>query len=162
MRHWGALFFATTIAAMAPLGIARADCVDECQRAYGSCFGMDQNACLERLQQCYRQQCDKPQVSYGAIAYGAKSAAYGYSFDERSSRDADRKALTNCQPNGNDCKVVTRFSNSCAAVAAVESKGVFSTGSGGTEKSAEDSALKSCARDHGKGCEIEVWTCTKP
>jgi len=56
------LFFPTIIAAMAPLDTARADCVDGCQRAYSNCFGMDQNACLERLQQCYRQQCDKPQT----------------------------------------------------------------------------------------------------
>jgi hypothetical protein len=162
MRHWGALSFAIIIAAGAPLGIARADCVDECQRAYGSCFGMDQNACLERLQQCYRQQCDKPTVSYGAIACGAKSTAYGYSFNERSARDADRKALAKCQPNGDDCKIVSSFSNSCAAVSAIESKGVFSTGSGGTEEAAANNALKACERDHGRGCEIEVWTCTKP
>jgi uncharacterized protein DUF4189 len=162
MRHWGALLFAIVIAATAPLGMAHADCVDDCERTYGGCGGPEQNECLERLQQCYRLQCNKPTVSYGAIAYGAKSTAYGYSFDERSSRDADRKALANCQPNGNDCKVVTSISNSCAAVAAIESKGVFSTGSGGTEESAESSALKSCERDHGKGCEIEVWTCAKP
>jgi hypothetical protein len=102
------LLCAIVIAAMAPLGIARADCVDECQRAYGGCFGPEQNACLERLQQCYRLQCNKPTVSYGAIAYGAKSTAYGYSFDERSSKDADRKALGNCQSNGDDCKIVSR------------------------------------------------------
>jgi hypothetical protein len=162
MRYLGALVLAIVIAALAPLGIARADCVDECERAYGGCGGPEQNACLQRLQQCYHQQCDRQQVSYGAIAYGANSTAYGYSFDERSAREADSKALANCKPNGDDCKVVTSFSNSCAAVAAIEKKNVFSTGSGGSEQGAKDSALKACERDHGKGCEIEVWTCSKP
>jgi hypothetical protein len=162
MRHWGTLLFAIIVIAVAPLGVARADCVDECQRAYGGCFGPNQDQCLSRLQQCYQEQCSKPKVSYGAIAYGAKSTAYGYSFDKGTQQEAERTALNNCRPNGDDCKVVSSFTNSCSAVAAIESKGVFSTGSGGSEKAAQDSALQACERTHGRGCEIEVWTCAKP
>lgn len=162
MRHWVALLLAIVIAAAMPLGLARADCVDECERSFGGCFGPEQDQCLNRLQQCYSQQCNRPTVAYGAIAYGAKSTGYGYAFDKRTQQDAERTALNNCRPNGVDCKVVASFSNSCAAVAAIESKGVFSTGSGGTEQAAQDSALKTCERTHGKGCEIEVWTCAKP
>jgi len=162
MRHWGALFFAVVIAAAAPLGAARADCVDECQRAYGGCYGPEQDQCLNRLQQCYAQQCNRPAAAYGAIAYGAKSTAYGYAFDKRTQQEAERSALASCRPNGDDCKVVASFSNSCAAVSAIESKGVFSTGSGANEQAAQDAALKACERTHGKGCELEVWTCAKP
>jgi hypothetical protein len=120
----------------AAVGPARADCVDE--------------------------QCNRPTVSYGAIAYGAKSTAYGYSADQRTQQEAERGALTDCRSNGDDCKLVASFSNNCAAVAAIESKGVFSTGSGATDREAEDAALKACERSHGKGCEIEVWDCAKP
>jgi hypothetical protein len=162
MRRWGALFVAIIVMAAAPFGMARADCVDECQRAYGGCFGPDQDQCLSRLQQCYTQQCNRPHVAYGAIAYGAKSTAYGYAFDKGTQQEAERGALADCRPNGDDCKVVTSFSNSCAAVAAIESKNVYATGGGSSEKAAEDSALKACERDHGKGCEVEVWTCAKP
>ena len=102
-----------------------------------------------------------PSVSYGAIAYGAKSTAYGYSSDQPSPQTAERAALDDCRPNGDDCEVVASFSNSCAAVAAIESKAVFSTGSGGTEEEAQQNALKACERTHGKGCELEVWSCAK-
>jgi hypothetical protein len=162
MRYWGAFFFAIILAATMPPGLARADCVDECQRSFGGCYGPEADQCLRHLQQCYSEQCNRPKVAYGAIAYGAKSTGYGYSFDKRTQQDAERTALNNCRPNGDDCKIVTSFSNSCAAVAAIESKGVFSTGGGGTQQAAQDNALKACERSHGKGCEIEVWTCAKP
>jgi hypothetical protein len=64
--------------------------------------------------------------------------------------------------NGEDCRLVASFANGCAAVAAVESKGVYSTGNGDNEREAEDAALKTCERTHGRGCEIEVWNCGIP
>jgi hypothetical protein len=104
---------------------------------------------------------DESAISYGAIAYGAKSTAYGYVFNKRTQQEAERGALADCRPNGDDCKLVASFSNSCAAVSAIESKGVFSTGNGSTEEEAKNNALKTCERSRGKGCELEVWTCAK-
>lgn len=124
---------ATILAVATPPGMARADCVGA--------------------------PCEQPAIAYGAIAYGAQSTAYGYSLDQRTQQAADRAALNDCAPNGDDCKVVASFSNSCAAVAAIEDKGVFSTGNGGTEEEAKDAALKTCERTHGRGCELEVWAC---
>jgi len=135
MRGW-VLLFSLALAVATPLGAARADCVAE--------------------------QCNKPIVLYGAIAYGAKSTAYGTSSDQHTPQDAERDALADCRQNADDCKLVASFSNDCAAVAAIECKGVFSTGSGDNEQEAEDAALKTCERTHGRGCEIEVWNCAKP
>ena len=136
MRHGDAWLLATLLATAMPLGAARADCVGA--------------------------QCNQPTIAYGAIAYGAKSTAYGYSFDKRTEQAAQRAAMNDCVPNGDDCRVVASFSNSCAAVAAIESKGVFATGSGRTEEEAKDAALKTCERSRGRGCELEVWACAKP
>lgn len=104
----------------------------------------------------------KRTISYGAIAYGAKSTANGYSFDQDSEGAAKRKALNFCREHGDDCEVVASFINSCAAVAAVEEKGVYSVGTGGTGDSAQSKAMAACTQKHGKGCEIEAWSCAKP
>jgi hypothetical protein len=131
-----ALLLATILAVATPPGLARADCVGN--------------------------KCDKSAVSYAAIAYGAKSTAYGYSLDQHTQQAAERGALADCRSNGDDCKVVASFADSCAAVAAIESKGVFSTGNGPTEQEAKDAALKTCEHTQGRGCQLEVWTCAKP
>lgn len=112
--------------------------------------------------ECDGAQCIKPAVSYGAIAYGAKSTAYGTSSDQATQQEAERGALADCRQNGDDCQLVASFSNGCAAVAAIESKAVYSTGNGDTEQAAEDAALKTCERTHGRGCEIAVWNCAIP
>jgi hypothetical protein len=153
------IFLFALTAQVAP---ARADCVDDCERAYGGCSGPEQDQCLERVQECYRLECNKPTTSYGAIAYGAQSTASGYAFNEGNAGDADRSALANCQQHGNDCKIVASFSNTCAAVAAVESEGRFSTGQAGTKDQAQANAMKACQAQGGGTCEIETWTCAFP
>jgi hypothetical protein len=137
MRGW-VLPFSLILAAAALLGLGT---------AYAACAG---------------EQCDKPSAAYGAIAYGAKSTAYGTSSDQRTQQEAERGALADCRQNGDDCELVASFSQGCAAVAAIESKGVFSTGKGDTEQKAEDAALQTCERVDGRGCEIEVWNCATP
>lgn len=157
------LVAALVLAAPACPAPARADCIDDCQRGF-NCFsvGTDYNICESQLQECYRRECNKPKVAYGAIAYGPQSTANGYAFDKASSQDADQTALRFCRQHGNDCKVVASFSNSCAAVAAVESKGAYAVGLGGTRDGAQSKAMGACAGQHGAGCEIEVWSCAKP
>jgi hypothetical protein len=148
----------------APLAPARADCVSICQE---NCFSpglkdYDQNFCMSRIQRCQQQCYARRQNLHGAIAYGASSTAWGYSFDEETSNDAERSALRTCRQNGDDCKIVASFSNACAAVAAVESKGVFAVGQSSTRGNAESDAMSACSRQYGEGCEIEVWTCALP
>ena len=105
------------------------------------------------------RQCKGPSTLYGAIAYGAKSIANGYGFDKPRAADAQATAMVNCRQHGDDCKIVANFSNSCAAVAAVEAKGRFSTGGGRTRTEAQNNAMKTCQAQVGGKCEIEVWTC---
>jgi hypothetical protein len=139
---------------------AYADCFESCQNSCRNLSGMvTSQACVDTCSHAY---CEKPKVSYGAIAYGPHSTANGYAFGKSSAGEASRTAMANCAQNGDDCKVVTSFSNSCAAVAAVEDQGRYATGQGDTRDEAQSNALAVCKKQ-GKGeCEIEAWTCATP
>lgn len=130
-------------------------CIDRCF----SNFSPSQMGGSEELRRECLEQCHGPTTAYGAIAYGAKSAANGYAWGKSSKAEADRTAMVNCQNNGNDCKIVADFTNSCEAVAAAEAKGRFSTGGGKSQAEAQNNAMKSCKAQIGGSCEIEVWTC---
>ena len=97
----------------------------------------------------------------GAIAYGAQSEAFGFSYGLTSGAAAERRALANCVKHGNDCRIVASFSNSCAAVAAGTNTR-FATAQASTRKQAEAGALAGCSRGGGDDCEIKAWTCALP
>ena len=139
---------------LAAQGSALADCASECAQAYGG-YG------TYNYTTCYQLKCTN-QKSFGAIAFGASSDAYGYSWGKSSSGEAQQTAMVNCRANGNDCKIVANFSNACAAVAAVEAKNRFAVGQGNSRADAQNSAMKSCGSQIGGKCQIEVWTCSTP
>ena len=143
---------------------AKADCVDDCQAStYCDSTMYESGECNEKLNQCYQLQCNRPSESFGAIAYGAGSQAYGYSYQSPSDDDASRIAMTNCKKHGDDCKLVLNFSNSCGAVAAVANSGKFSVGQGATRGQAEFFAMDNCKKDGGgDDCAVQVWSCALP
>jgi hypothetical protein len=136
---------------------ARADCVDDCERAYGG-YGTDES--LKQLQTCYDAQCNHPQVRHGAIAYSEKNGAYGFSYDMESASGADNRALTNCTRNGEGCKVVASFANHCAALAAAADNH-YAVIEAGTRAKAQAGAMTACGRK-GTNCDIKVWSCAQP
>ena len=135
---------------------AQNQCIDRC---FSNFSPMQNGGSTELRNECL-SQCKGPSASYGAIAYGPKSTAYGYSYSKGTMGDAVHTAMTNCQQNGGDCKIVVTFSSGCAAVAAVESKGVYAVGQGGSRAQSQSKAMNACSSAHGAGCEIEAWTCT--
>ncbi len=149
----GLIFLACSAAAQAQDMNA---CIDRCF----SNFSPSQNGGSTELRRECLQQCKGPSVQYGAIAYGAASTANGYGWGKSTPGEAQRTAMVNCRAHGDDCKIVANFSNSCEAVAAVESKNRFAAGNGRTRTSAQDSAMKACQAQVGGKCEIEVWTCS--
>ncbi len=116
MRLHGLL--AAALGAAVGLGVAPSfaqsvnRCIDQCFSA-----NIDQPGHTELRDMCV-QQCGKPKVTFGAIAYGPESEAAGWSYDYETEDEARHSALRNCAPHGNDCRVVTSFSNACGAVAA--------------------------------------------
>ena len=148
-----------------PLPPARADCVSDCQAS--TYCDSDMNAsgeCGRRLNDCYLSQCNngngssRPSRAFGAIAYGAESTAYGFSYDQPNEAAADRRALSECGKHGDDCKIVIGFLSGCAAVAA-GTNGRFATGQATTRQPAQATALDDCGRKGGDNCEIKAWTC---
>ncbi len=159
LRVFSILILSFLFSAVTLLAPARANCFEGCQNTCRDLSGHVSDACAET---CNRQYCERPTISYGAIAYGAQSTANGHAFGKGNAGDADRTAMANCQQHDNDCKVVASFSNRCVAVAAVESKGRFATGQATTRDLAQANALSACKAQIGGTCNIEVWTCALP
>jgi len=138
---------------------ARADCLDGCSIYTPNVY----SDWYSRKESCLLQCAFKPpKISYGALAYGAHSTAWGFSYGQDNAAAADRVALEKCKPNGDDCKVVYDFSNTCAALAALESKGLFATAYAPSRGAAESAAMAACTRQYGDGCDIEVSACSFP
>ena len=147
------------LAAAALTTPAKADCVDDCQAAtYCDSTMYATGECNDKLLTCYQEQCNRPTISYGAIAYGAQSQAYGFSFDAGDADAASNTAMTNCKKHGDDCQIVTSFSNSCAAVAAGDGSN-YAVGQGATRDLAQAAAMANCAKTGGASCEVQVWSC---
>ena len=154
------------LALAAPLSPARADCVSDCQAS--TYCDSDMNAsgeCGRRRNDCYLSQCNNSNNNssrstrhFGAIAYGAESEAYGFSYDQPNEAAADRRALSECGKHGDDCKIVISFLSGCAAVAA-GTNNRFGTGQATTRQQAQATALGNCGRKGGDSCEVKAWTC---
>jgi hypothetical protein len=130
-------------------------CIDQCFDLH-----IDQPGSTVLRDLCVKQ-CNKPRVLFGAIAYGAESEATGWAYDYETEDEARHNALRNCAKNGNDCRVVMSFSNSCGAVAAGTNKR-FATGEGVSQKQAQADAVANCSSAGGTKCDIQAWSCTKP
>jgi len=128
-------------------------CIDECFNAH-----IDQPGHTELRDMCVKQ-CGKPKVLFGAIAYGPESEATGWSYDYETEDEARHHALSNCAPHGNDCRVVTSFSNACGAVAAGSNKR-YAIGEGVSGKQAQADAIANCKKAGGTECDIQAWSCT--
>ena len=90
---------------------------------------------------------------YGSLAYNHQTGAAGIGRDRQTQSDADFRATLEC---GDDCRVVVRFRNSCAAYA-VGDKG-NGWGIGPSLPKAKSEALKQC-QDKTENCSIRVSGC---
>lgn len=139
---------------------AAADCLRDCWNEK-HCDAVNQRDCDLHRTQCSIRCRNQRATNFGAIAYGERSHAFGYSFDQDSAAAAERVAMTNCRKNGEDCKLAASFTNACAAVAS-GAKDKFAVVQAGSRKQAEADALAACAKSADGKCEIEVWTCALP
>lgn len=114
--------------------------------------------CVEYTQTC--ETPTRPAHSYGAIAYGSKSQAWGYSYNWDSREKAERVAMQNCAQRAKDCEVAVWYDFKCGAVAAGGGAGYFwGVGDGAGEARTE--ALNKCEKGGGKGCAIQVSQCSR-
>jgi hypothetical protein len=133
---------------------ARAQC------SYG-CTRYEEGQCVE-YQSCTpgSSSSSGPAASYGAIAYGRTSRAWGYSFHWGSEKKAESVALHNCAQHGDDCEVMVWFMRKCGAVAAGEGTDAY-WGLGNSDDEASADAKDKCVNGGGKDCEVQVTQCSK-
>ena len=124
-------------------------CIDQCFNVHPD----------NQLRDMCVQQCRKPKVLFGAIAYGPQSEATGWSYDYETEDEARHHALSNCAKHGNDCRVVTSFSNACGAVAAGSNQR-YAIGEGVSATQAKADAIANCRSGGGTECDIQAWSCT--
>lgn len=123
------------------------------------CGRYESGQCVETVYQSCPSHSSGPTNSFGAIAYGRGSRAYGYSYSWGSRQKAENVAMGNCKPHGNDCEVMVWFQRKCGAV----SWGGGSTaywGLGGSIAQAQADAQNKCAQDGRRDCQIQVSRCS--
>jgi hypothetical protein len=98
-------------------------------------------------------------ASYGAIAYGRGSGAWGASHNWGSRARAEREAMRSCSEHGNDCEVRVWFDRKCGAVVAGDGDSTF-WGIGDSESQARADAQKKCVDDGRKTCEMQAFQCS--
>jgi len=101
-----------------------------------------------------------PARSYGAIAYGSTSGAWGSSYKWGSEAKAESAAMKTCAEHGDDCEVVVWFDRKCGAVASGGVKTAF-WGLGDSEDQARADAQQKCEQGGGKACHIQASQCSK-
>ncbi|HXV27737.1 MAG TPA: DUF4189 domain-containing protein [bacterium] len=141
------------------------DCYRDCMDA-SSCWsarsGENVSYCSSTQARCSsdcRNQGNSNQRSYGAIAYNAKSGAYGYSNSWEDRKKAEQTALKYCKQYGSGCKSEVWFYNSCGAVAADGRKVAW--GRADSAREANRQALEKCNKGFfKKHCEVKVSHCS--
>lgn len=91
---------------------------------------------------------------------GAKSKAWGTSYQWRTRAEAERKALTKCSEHGKDCEMIVWFEHSCGAVATGEVDNIY-WGLGDGEGAARKNAINKCVQGGGRNCTVWVSQCSK-
>ncbi len=143
------------LASAVQIAPARADSVNHC---IDSCFGTWSSDQQELRQECLDKCSSAP--NRGAIAYAVHNGAYGFSYDYHSAAEAEQRALSDCASQGDGCKVVISFSETCAALAAGDNERL-GTSTGDGAGAARGEALSVCRRSGGKSCEIKASTCAR-
>ena len=103
----------------------------------------------------------------GSVAWAAGSLAidtlqgkeYGFSFNHPSYGVADERAKREC---GQDCSIVKRFENQCAAFAADQAPGssVYGWWQGAASSAVvQQRALSECRSQGGSSCIVRAWGC---
>ena len=161
MRHWSGIAAAAFVVWLL-LGLnapASATCYH-----YSQCDRYESGQCVHT--RYWTEGCDiygnapsEPSYSFGAIAYGRKSGAYGYSHRWGSRAKAESVAQENCAEHGDDCEIMVWFDRKCGAVVASEDADTF-WGLGDSEAQANANAQNKCAQAGSSGCALQVSHCS--
>jgi Domain of unknown function (DUF4189) len=156
-RPWSLLLSAAALIAMT--NAARADCMDSCmsRKWCGTQYesGEVSGYCDTMQADCQAYCRSHSSDAFGALAYSLKTGQTGWAASYDTQDAADQKAVGSC--GADDCGVVVRFDDACAALAA-NGNGRYATRVGSSQMDAEGLALEACGGD----CRVEVWSCSFP
>lgn len=126
------------------------------------CWRYDQGNCVEYHQSCTTGPGSSgPVASYGAIAYGRTSGAWGDSYRWGSRAKAESVAKQNCDQHGDDCEVMVWFERKCGAVISGANATAY-WGLGDSDRAARAQATQKCVADGGgDSCEVQVSRCSR-
>ncbi len=152
MRKLSFAAAAFVVGVLALAASARADCISQCGNTYG--YGTyNDTTCLNLCQK-------KTQTQYGAIAFGQGNGAEGISWGKATQAQANSAALAACAPHGDNCQIVYRFWNTCAALGVAKGAMNYSTATASSQRQAETLALRSCQRNWGT-CLVDLSACSR-
>jgi hypothetical protein len=123
------------------------------------CSRYEEGECVEYEHSCVNEPAPSP--SFGAIAYGKGSDAFGFSYGWNSQAKAEAVAMQNCAQHGSDCEVMVWFDRRCGAVAARSDHKYVYWGLGDGDGAARSVALNQCTKDHGPSCTVKVSKCSR-
>ena len=153
MRHAKGIATAAVAPAVAPAASASA------QACVSGCSNYIEGKCAQWTTCIPGSSPSVSMPSYGAIAYGRTSRAWGDSYHWGSRAKAESVALKNCEQHGNDSEVMVWFDRRCGAVVSGEGTAAY-WGVGRSDRQARAIAVQQCADDGGKTCEVQVWRCS--
>lgn len=134
-------------------------CYGSCQASCKDMSGHINSACVDLCSRdCDDREKNQPRP-YGAIAYGTDHGAEGISWNKATQAEADQAAFATCRKHGNNCKIVYRFRDTCAALAVAAGAQHFETATGDTEKNAEANATAVCQHNWGR-CLADLSACS--
>lgn len=134
-------------------------CIDKCFSAYTEEARQGRTTLRDMCLADCQKRGGEARVSYGAIAFGARSGGWGVAYGKRSLQAATTAAMARCRENGPDCEIAARYENACAAVAAVKPKGRYTVGQGARTDVAEARAMAACRSTLGGPCVLWVHSC---
>ncbi|MDE2165575.1 MAG: DUF4189 domain-containing protein [Alphaproteobacteria bacterium] len=156
-RLWSLLL--GMVALIVTANAARADCMDSCmiRKWCGTQYESGEvSGYCETMQSDCQAYCQRhSSAAFGALAYSPKTGQTGWAASYDTQDAADQKAVSGC--GADDCGVVIRFNDACAALAA-NGNGRYATRAGSSQMDAEGLALEACGGD----CRIQVWSCSFP
>ena len=142
------------------------DCVTRCISGF-QCNYRSSISCSEQWYHsrelcqigCKGHDTPLPPAPYGAAAFG-DDGAEGMSWNETSAEAAQRAALNICSKRGTNCKLVSRFENTCAAMAKSDDERHVETATGPSKEQAATSAIAACRSRWGGKCASDVAGCS--
>lgn len=134
-------------------------CVEDCVATQSCMETMPRRECSPTRSECEDRCMHKARrKSYGAIAYGPRSRAWGTAYKWRSRHRAESTALKNCGKS--DCRTLVWFEHQCGAVALDHRTGDYGWDHNANKHAAEARALRNCARQGGRHCRTLVSVCS--